>query len=139
MELPHMNDMMIVALVMAGVALAIAASWQLASRQPFDAIHFVARVVASFVASVVMAVLLYGLVFVIGLSNIAGSQSNLFGFLTVCFWLSIGIAFVLAISPGEDRKTFLLRFIARWIWAWARVVGAGILLALGFCAVLSSV
>jgi hypothetical protein len=115
MELPQMNDMTVVMLAIAGVALVIASSWQLAGRQPFDAIHFIARVVASFVASVVMAILFYGLVFVIGLS---GSQSNLSGFLTVCLWLSIDIAFVLAISPGEDRKPLLLRFIAKWIWAW---------------------
>ena len=133
-----MDEMTVAMLAMAGIALVIAASWQLASRQPFDAIHFIARIVASFAASVVMAILFYGLVFIFGLSNIAGSQSNLFSFLTVCFWLSIGVAFVLAISP-EDRKPFLLRFIARWVWAWARVVGVGILLTLGFCMVMSSV
>jgi hypothetical protein len=46
---------------------------------------------------------------------------------------------VMAISPGEDRKPAVLRFIARWIWAWVRVASVGILLTLGFCIVMSSI
>lgn len=134
-----MDDMTVVALVMAVVALVIAASWQLAGRTPFDAIEFAARLAVSFIGAAVMAALLYGLLFVIGLSNIAGSGSDMGFYLKTFFWMSVGIAFVMAISPGEDRKPMLLRFIARWIWAWVRVVGAGILLTLGFCAVVFSV
>lgn len=115
-----MDDMTVATLAMAGVALAIAVSWQLAGRQPFDAIEFAARLAVSFIGAGVMAALLYGLVFVIGLS--AGSGSDMESYLHAFFWMSIALAFVMAISPGEDRKPLLLRFIARWIHAWVRVV-----------------
>jgi len=36
-------------------------------------------------------------------------------------------------------SVILPRFVARWIWAWVRIVGVGILLTLGFCAVMFSV
>ena len=126
-------------LVMAGVALVIAVSWQLAGRRPFDAIEFAARFAVSFIGAAVMTALLYGLVFVIGLSNIAGSGSNMDAYLTAFFWMSIVIAFVIAASRGQERKPLLLRFIARWIVTWVGVVGAGMLLMLGFCAAMFSV
>lgn len=131
--------MTVVTPVMAGVALVIAVSWQLASRQPFDAIEFAARLAASFIGAAVMAALLYALVFVIGLSNIAGSGSNMNAYLKAFFWASIVIAFAVVMARGEERKTSPLRFIASWIMAWVCVVGAGILLLLGFCAVMMSV
>lgn len=93
----------------------------------------------SFIAAAVMAALLYGLVFVLGMANIGGSGSAMDGALKAFFWISIVAAFVVAASRGEDRKPVLLRFVARWIVAWVAVVGAGILLLLGFCAVMISV
>ncbi len=99
-----MDDMTAVALAMAGIALVVAASWQFAGRQPFDAIHFVARLVASFVAIVVLAALLYGLAFVIGLSNVGGGASDLGISLRTFGWLSVGIAFVIAISPAKTES-----------------------------------
>jgi hypothetical protein len=134
-----MSDMTVVTLVMAGVALIVAVSWQLACRQPFDVIDFIARLAASFIGAAVMAALLYGLVFVIGMANIAGSGADMDDYLKTSFWFSIGIAFVIAASHREQRKPLLLRFIARWIVAWVCVVGAGILLLLGVCGVLMSV
>jgi hypothetical protein len=134
-----MDDMTMAVLLMAGIAFVVAASWQFASRAPFDVIHFLARVVASFIGAAVIAVLLLGLVFVIGMANIAGSGSDMDAYLTTTFWVSIVMAFVIAASRGEDRKPLLLRFIARWIVTWVCVVGAGVLLLLGFCAVIFSV
>jgi hypothetical protein len=134
-----MDDMTLVTLVMAGIAFVVAVSWQLAGRKPFDAIEFAARLVASFIGAAVMAVLLYGMVFVIGMANIAGSGRHMDAYLKASFWISIVIAFAIAMTRGEDRKTSPLRFIASWIMAWVCVVGAGILLLLGFCAVMFSV
>lgn len=137
--MPRMSDMTMVMLAMAGGALVIAVSWQLAGRKPFDAITFAARLAVSFFGTAMMAVLLYGLVFAIGLSNVAGSGSHMDAYLTTSFWASIVIAFAIAMSRGEDRKQTFFRFIAEWILAWVCVVGAGILLLLGFCAVMMSV
>jgi hypothetical protein len=134
-----MSEMTVVTLVLVGVALIIAASWQLAGRAPFDAIQFVARIVASFVLAAVMVALFYGLVFVIGLSNIGGINAHMGMVLHTSLWMSIGIAFVMAISPGDDRRPVVLRFIARWVLAWVRVASVGILLTLGFCTVMSSI
>jgi hypothetical protein len=134
-----MDDMTIATLVMASLALVVAVSWQLASRQPFDAVDFIARIGASFVLTVIMAALLYGLVFMIGMANIAGSGSNMDAYLKTSFWISIVVAFAIAMARSDDRKTSLLRFLASWIVAWVCVVGAGILLLLGFCAVMMSV
>ena len=128
-----------IALAMSGFALVIAMSWQLACRQPFDVIDFLARLAASFIGAAVMAALLYGLVFTIGMANIAGSGSNMDAYLKTSFWISIVIAFAISMTRSEERKTSLLRFLARWILAWVCVVGAGILLLLGFCAVMMSV
>jgi hypothetical protein len=134
-----MDDMTVGALVMAGVAFVIAVSWQFAGRRPFDAIEFAARFAVFFIGAAVMTALLYGLVFVIGMSNIAGSGFNMGAYLKAFFWLSIGIAFVIAASRSEERRPLLLRFIARWIVTWVCVVGAGMLLMLGFCAAMFSV
>ena len=121
------------------VALVIAVSWQLTDRKPFDVIEFAARLAMSFIGAAAIAALLLGLVFVIGMANIAGSGSDMGAYLTTSFWISIVIAFVIAASRGEERKPLLLRFIARWIVTWVCVVGAGALLMLGFCAVMFSV
>ena len=128
-----------IALAMSGFALVIAMSWQLTCRQPFDVIDFLARLAASFIGAAVMAALLYGLVFTIGMANIAGSGSNMDAYLKTSFWISIVIAFAISMTRSEGRKTSLLRFLASWIVAWVCVVGAGILLLLGFCAVMISV
>ena len=125
--------MTVATLVLAGLALVIAASWQLAGREPFDVVQFFGRLAASFVLATVMAALLFGLVFVIGLSNLGGGGSDMDMALHASVWLSVGIALVMAISPGDDRKPVVLRFVARWIWAWVRVASVGILLALGLC------
>ena len=134
-----MSEMTVVTLVLVGVALIIAASWQLAGREPFDVVQFFGRLVASFVLAAVMVALFYGLMFVIGLSNIGGINAHMGMVLHTSLWMSIGIAFVMAISPGDDRRPVVLRFIARWVLAWVRVASVGILLTLGFCTVMSSI
>jgi hypothetical protein len=96
--LRSMSDMAMVMLAMAGVALVIAACWQLTCRAPFDAIDFLARLAASFIGAAVLAALLYGLVFTIGMANIAGGRIDLDGYLKAFFWISIVAAFAIAAS-----------------------------------------